>query len=392
MARIVTPTTGTPISASTFGVPLRNDYVSQTDTSDQTIASNLVFASGKRLTYQGGALPFVTVGATAGCDYVTDGTADDVQTQLAMDNLTSGRTWQETVKIISPTVIADTLLVPAYTRLQIEAPISLANGVNADMIRNENYGASIDIGITIEGVGGGYAEATGALQGNSANNTTSSLIALDKVNYCTIQNLDVADAKVNGLSIANATLAKIHNNRIRNFGGCGIKIDTVVDSWFDRLNCYYGTGENWYSHALSASTISNLYLGGSSSAVDGQLYSWSDNLNLWSNIRVDNSAVEAIYLTNSYQNQFNNVLLTSGPATPDNTKSALRITGAYGFRNIFHNTHIYSAIDNHKWLVGVEEINSADKNYHVGLITQTSKVSTRISKGANSKDDVGYDY
>jgi hypothetical protein len=69
MARIVTPTTGTPISASTFGVPLRNDYVSQTDTSDQTIASNLVFASGKRLTYQGGALPFVTVGTDAGCDY-----------------------------------------------------------------------------------------------------------------------------------------------------------------------------------------------------------------------------------------------------------------------------------------------------------------------------------
>lgn len=69
MARVSTVTTGTPISSTAFGNALIADYLSKTDTTDQAVASNLNFAGTKRPIFKGGALPFVTVGSTAGCDY-----------------------------------------------------------------------------------------------------------------------------------------------------------------------------------------------------------------------------------------------------------------------------------------------------------------------------------
>lgn len=380
MTRVTKPADNSQVLVRTVVGPLIDDYVSQTATPDQALASNLSFASGKRPIFKGGALPFVTVGSDAGCDY------DETEIQDAVDASPNSQ-----VQVISPITLNDTLLLPSYTYLKLLKPLTLANGVNADMIRNEHYGASFDIGITIEGLGGGYDETVGSLQGNSANNTTSSLIAMDKVNYCSIRHLDLSDAKITGLSIANATMAKIDNLRIRT-AATGINIDTVVDSWFNRINSYNITGKNWASHALSASHISNLYLGGAAEAVEGQFYSWVDSLNLFNNVKIDNSAVESMYLTNSYQNQFDTTIITGGASTPDNTKSAIRLTGNTALGNVFCNTQIPGYIDNHKWLLGVEEIDGADKNFYNGLITQTAHVSTATSLGANSKLNANYSY
>jgi hypothetical protein len=71
MARTNSVTNLSVIDPVLFGNALINDTVSQTDTADQACASNLNFASGKRPVFQGGAMPFVTVGTDAGCDYDT---------------------------------------------------------------------------------------------------------------------------------------------------------------------------------------------------------------------------------------------------------------------------------------------------------------------------------
>lgn len=46
MGRVASVSSGEVIKSDTFGNALIIDYLSQTDTSDQNIASNLVFASG----------------------------------------------------------------------------------------------------------------------------------------------------------------------------------------------------------------------------------------------------------------------------------------------------------------------------------------------------------
>lgn len=51
MARVTAPTAGSVISTTTFSTPLITDYMSQTDTTAQAIASDLTGASGKFISY-----------------------------------------------------------------------------------------------------------------------------------------------------------------------------------------------------------------------------------------------------------------------------------------------------------------------------------------------------
>jgi hypothetical protein len=51
MARVTAPTTGSVISTSTFSTPLITDYLSQTDTAAQAIASDVTGATGKFISY-----------------------------------------------------------------------------------------------------------------------------------------------------------------------------------------------------------------------------------------------------------------------------------------------------------------------------------------------------
>jgi hypothetical protein len=49
MARVTAPTTGSVISTSTFSTPLITDYLSQTDTTAQALASDVTIVAGKVL-------------------------------------------------------------------------------------------------------------------------------------------------------------------------------------------------------------------------------------------------------------------------------------------------------------------------------------------------------
>lgn len=72
-------------------------------------------------------------------DYTAGGTADEVTIALALADLTSSRTWIETVKLIGGFTLADEIVLSSYTRLDAtEAALTLIGGVTKKMLVNEN--------------------------------------------------------------------------------------------------------------------------------------------------------------------------------------------------------------------------------------------------------------
>lgn len=53
MVRATTPTNGEKADPTAWPTDITNDYLSQTETTNQNIASNLIFASGKAPSYDG---------------------------------------------------------------------------------------------------------------------------------------------------------------------------------------------------------------------------------------------------------------------------------------------------------------------------------------------------
>jgi len=81
MARVTKPTSGTVISTTAFSDLLIDDYVSQTDTTAQAIASNVTIASGKQLATN-------TIAETTGAAGVT---IDSVQLKDGNVELATGK-------------------------------------------------------------------------------------------------------------------------------------------------------------------------------------------------------------------------------------------------------------------------------------------------------------
>ena len=71
----------------------------------------------------------------AQADYVCDGTADNVEIQAAIDALTSGRTWIETVKCFGTFNISSSLTLANFTRLDMtEAKLVWDGAADGTMI------------------------------------------------------------------------------------------------------------------------------------------------------------------------------------------------------------------------------------------------------------------
>ena len=113
---------------------------------------------------------------------ICDGVADNVEIQAAINALTAGRTWKETVKLVGSFSIGATLNLPSYIVLDLtEARLTLANGVNADMfdVPNRDY---------VDFIGG-------ILDGNRANQAAGSGINIRTAtsNYIVIQGVQFSN-------------------------------------------------------------------------------------------------------------------------------------------------------------------------------------------------------
>lgn len=148
----------------------------------------------------------------AQADYVCDGTADNVEIQAAINALTGGRTWVESVKLIGSFTLASSVVIVGKTFLDLEeARLTLVNGVDDDMFQCSGYD------ILIKG---------GILDGNEANEATGS-----------------------GIDITDSSTLRINGTYIQNFKEHGIYANNTAAHntiYIQNVTCYSNLGNGIY--------------------------------------------------------------------------------------------------------------------------------------------------
>jgi hypothetical protein len=191
-------------------------------------------------------------------DYVCLGSADDVQIQDAIDDLTSGRTWIETVKCVGGFSLSDTVKLPSYTRLDLTETI-LTQTASTEMIQNANPGGSDSnievIGGILDGdsIGSGeigvdfYTVTDGLVMGVYVHHTTGAGIRFyDSIRCKAINNRIYypsvgGGASSPGLSCGGSTGNGSHdivllNNHVTNSPGEGIDVNAPCSRVFVLFN------------------------------------------------------------------------------------------------------------------------------------------------------------
>lgn len=118
--------------------------------------------------------------------FLVVGAANNVTVmQAAINSLTAGRTWIESVIIIGNYTINAVLSSPGYTRFELYCRIFLDNGSNCNMITNTNPGT--DVQIEIWG---------GILDANKTNQGVDNLcIYIDDADFCQLYRVDMRNAR-----------------------------------------------------------------------------------------------------------------------------------------------------------------------------------------------------
>ena len=161
----------------------------------------------------------VTVGPVD-ADYITDGTADDVQIQAALDYVHTNSLGKVHVNGSSTAYdIAARLIVYSNSILEgdgFSTHLRLANGVDTVMVRNSDTSGG-NSNIEIRQI---------YLDGNDANQTLQvDLVSLLKVNNCTIEDCYVSNSKWAHITIDSASHKNIvRNNSVTGGNGHGILI------------------------------------------------------------------------------------------------------------------------------------------------------------------------
>jgi len=130
---------------------------------------------------------------------------DDAVTviQQALNSLTAGRTWKETVLLKGSFTFTGPVRIPSYTGVVINGKIMLANGANSNIFTNSDFTAG-DRDIEIIG---------GELDGNRLNQTSSAdLIYMYKVQRTKIRDVYIHDVKGKGIHISGG----VRDNELRN--------------------------------------------------------------------------------------------------------------------------------------------------------------------------------
>lgn len=196
------------------------------------------------LVYQSGGTTYVKNGLTERIDH--SGVTTSTEIQWALDNLSAGRTWKETLVLHGNiTNIATRLDIPSYTKLVIDGYLKQADGTAlAALLRNKNYGVTQQSNIEVCG--------GGTIDGNVSSGASS-----------------------NGLVLYGVTDQLIHDLAIQNFGGPsarGLYVGTNSSSLVSRRisvsniiadNCFAGameiagTGDGLEASSVREINISN---------------------------------------------------------------------------------------------------------------------------------------
>ena len=215
-----------------------------------TITCEAVIAPASYVVYKDGTTYYAQNGQTGVNDY--SGTDASTVINNALGALTSGRTWKEKVVLKGDFSLTSVIAVPSYTVLDLRvAKLTLANGANQPIIRNANFTAT---NTNIEIIGG-------RLEGNSANNTGTTLIegrtmhamgiSFVEAKEFVIDSVVVNNCKQFGIYITAGTGGEVNvESKALN---CVVK-NTVKDSANDHGDGYYITYSN-----MRELLISNCY-------------------------------------------------------------------------------------------------------------------------------------
>ena len=167
--------------------------------------------------------------------------------QSALDSLTSGRTWKETVVLIGDFIVSQTIKLPSYTVLDLtQAKIKLSDDANVDILTNSDSDSG---NVEIEILGG-------VIDGNKANQTAGQTrlgIVLTKVtNFkidgTTVKNVGTSDSNdiAKGIDLVNCERGEIISVYATANNHYGIHLweckDIVVRSCFSYGNERHGFG------------------------------------------------------------------------------------------------------------------------------------------------------
>ena len=140
----------------------------------------------------------------------------DVEIQAAIDALTAGRTWKETVKLVGSFTIGATVTIPSYTILDMsEAVVALGSGINDNMFENsDSSGGNTDIEIW-----------GGVIDGNQVNQTnTSTIIQLVNVTRATAHNIFLKNSYTHCLELKMCYDFIVGDIQCYNAGVMGVRI------------------------------------------------------------------------------------------------------------------------------------------------------------------------
>ena len=218
------------------GKTLRNDLYN----SPPDIVSYIIFKEGNKT--------YAKNGTTGNIEYEDPDSASVIQ--YTLNNLTSNRTWKETVIIKGNYTINSTITIPEHTRIIINGQLKLKNNADFDMILIEN----------------GYVEIYGGvIDGNKANQTTAEKypIKINGAKNVTISNVRFKDSYDDALEIMTGTNITVQNCVFENCGASGPvgpdAIDINSGNSIKILNNYI---ENPYDDGIDIEGVDNTIIRG----------------------------------------------------------------------------------------------------------------------------------
>jgi hypothetical protein len=418
MARTAKPANNSTIPVQDVVGPLIDDYVSQTDVTNQAVASNLNFASGKTILFN--SVPFMfapkfTI-TKSGSNYHVlkeDGTLSYSTSSLetavvdeAFAGLTGG--FPETVLVKGDMVLDGTVKVPSFCDLALSGRITAVDGLNSNMFENADR-TNGNTFLSIRGVG------QAIIDGNASDQASGGIIDIDTNDVdqtpygevVWLKDLFLMNAKETSVKVITNTANSCNLDGINIKAGGGVGLNLVTsDSQVSncRVNSY---GENLYlgqnAYSLGNWKFNNCYFGGTGGG--GITSSANVVINgvhhaLFNNCTFDNSYHEMIRLIDAggqwyqrcYDVMFNTCEITDayqwGYPDVDDTFAAVSLednTNNCSFNNTKIGIKGRGDAPTTSWKYGVQEVGSADYNSVLGCnFAGTFGTADYVLLGGNS--------
>lgn len=299
------------------------------------------------------------------------GTSTSAAWTAALGALTSGRTSMQAILLKGDFTVDAKLLIPSYTIMVVMGSLTLANGVNDDMIANQHWDALTytDTYIGIVGL-----MSLGFLDGNNANQSAGNCITLKWLTQFFLRDLYATDGVVYDIYLYACVQGDIYHlwigyptpSGINTTPNCAFFTQGLGDSQISNLFISNG----WAMNGGGDCEVTNIYMGGGAAliiqwnyGIDCEWYVNSANSH-FTNINVDSSVLGGIYVdSNSHGSYFESIQVTRPQVAGYN---AITVAGAVHIR--MHNMLMGQKDEDGNtlvdWANGIVETGSADYNLY----------------------------